>query len=179
MDEAEFNALVDAQMRYLDIINDKSVFTAKLLCQMHADWLGKIYEWAGCYRTVEMSKSGFIWPPAYRVAANMDSFESKLLRNYTPFRSQNPEEDCVALAKVHADFLLIHPYREGNGRMARWLTDLMCLQAGLPQLDYGFTGTGSKKRKATYLQGVIEGYGQDYRTLAIVFREALERATTR
>jgi len=34
---------------------------------MHYDWLGDIYEWAGRYRTVELAKDSFRWPPAYRV----------------------------------------------------------------------------------------------------------------
>jgi len=178
MDETEFEALVEVQESYLDRVNKDTTFTARFLCQMHADWLGSIYEWAGNYRTVEMSKSGFTWPPAFRVHANMESFEAKLLTKLTPFRMSSMDDGWYDLARVHADLLLIHPFREGNGRMARWLTDLMCLQAGLPQLDYGFTGLGSRNRKITYLNGVIEGYDQNYRTLATVFREAFKRATT-
>lgn len=177
MDEAEFSALLLAQDCYLHRVTKHTVFTAGLLCHMHKDWLGGIYEWAGSYRTVEMSKSGFTWPPAFRVAANMDRFEANHLAKLTPFRLQSLDEGCVSLAKVHAEFLLIHPFREGNGRMARWLTDLMCLQAGLPQLDYGFVGSGSRRQQAAYLKGVIQGYEQNYRPLADFFREALERAT--
>lgn len=109
----------------------------------------------------------------------MDAFESGLLAQLTPFRQSSMDESCRHLARVHADFLLFHPFREGNGRMARWLTDLMCLQAGPPQTDYGFTGPVSKRNQDTYLKGVIEGYDQNYRALTEVFREALEKATTR
>lgn len=178
MDEAEFEALIQAQERYLDIVTEETVFTAKFLCQMHRDWLGEIYEWAGSYRTVEMSKAGFTWPLAFRVSANMDAFEANLLRKLTPFRFPKMDEGCLALAKVHAEFLLIHPFREGNGRMARWLTDLMCLQAGLPQVNYAFVGRGSRRRKAAYLHGVIQGYEQNYRPLADFFLEALDITTT-
>ena len=40
-------------------------------------------------------------------------------------------------AAVHAEPILIHPFREGNGRCARLLATLMGLQAGLPALDFG------------------------------------------
>lgn len=160
-------------------MTEETVFTAKILCQMHRDWLGEIYEWAGSYRTVEMSKAGFTWPPAFRVPANMDAFESNLLSKLTPFRFGKVDEGCVSLAKIHAEFLLIHPFREGNGRMARWLTDLMCLQAGLPQVSYAFVGRGSRRRKATYLHAVIQGYEQNYCPLADFFLEALDITTTR
>ncbi len=89
------------------------------------------------------------------------------------------DDGYTVLAKVHAEFLLIHPFREGNGRMARWLTDLMCLQVGLPEMNYAFVGQGSRKRKAAYLQGVIQGYERNYRPLADFFRDALERTATR
>jgi cell filamentation protein len=177
MDEIEVRALSSIQRRYLDEVTEHTVFSAKFLCQMHRDWLSDIYEWAGNYRTVEMSKGNFSWPPAYRVAANMEQFEINILRKLTPFRSESIDSAVQNLAIVHAELLLIHPFREGNGRLSRWLTDLMCLQAGLPEPDYGFVGKGSKQRQAQYLQGVIKGYSQDYRLLADFFREALERST--
>jgi len=37
---------------------------------------------------------------------------------------------ATALAEVHAELILIHPFREGNGRLARLLALLMALQAG-------------------------------------------------
>ncbi len=34
--------------------------------------------------------------------------------------------------EVHEELVLIHPFREGNGRVARLLSTLMAFQAGLP-----------------------------------------------
>lgn len=66
MDRVEAAALVAAEERYLEIITNETVFTAELICRMHRDWLGEIYAWAGRYRTVEMQKGNFRWPPAFR-----------------------------------------------------------------------------------------------------------------
>jgi cell filamentation protein len=44
MDQAEADALEAVERRYLEIITDETIFTAKLICQMHRDWLGGIYE---------------------------------------------------------------------------------------------------------------------------------------
>ena len=41
-----------------------------------------------------------------------------------------------ALALTHAEFVLIHPFREGSGRLVRLLSTLMAVQASLPALDY-------------------------------------------
>jgi fido (protein-threonine AMPylation protein) len=44
----------------------------------------RIREWAGDYRTVNVAKGGFAWPPAYLVASHMEALESGLLREHTP-----------------------------------------------------------------------------------------------
>lgn len=176
MDKVEADALVTVQESYLSSITADTSFTAQLLCQMHRDWLGAIYEWAGQYRTVEMSKEGFAWPPAFRVADNMERFEREILAIKTPFRPKTCEQAVYDLAVIHAELLLIHPFREGNGRLARWLVALLCLQAGMFEPDYGFVGKGSRKQHQRYLQAVILGYDQDYRALASFFDDALGRA---
>jgi cell filamentation protein len=71
--------------------------------------------------------------------------------------------------------LLIHPFREGNGRLGRWIAELMLMQAGFTMPDYGLVGRGSKQVKASYLDAVVKGYYQDYSGLARFFEEALAR----
>ncbi len=39
-----------------------------------------------------------------------------------------------AIASLHWDFIAIHPYDDGNGRMARWLVNWMAMNAGYPPL---------------------------------------------
>ncbi len=175
MDVAEYEALLRAQEAYLQRISAETRFTAALIRELHRDWLGEIYEWAGQYRTLELSKGGFRWPPAYLVPENMARFEAGLLREHTPCRPAPLPEVARRIAEVHAELLLIHPFREGNGRLARWLADLMSLQAGYPVPDYGFAGRGSKRRQERYLQAVKRGYLRDYDGLVDFLREAVER----
>lgn len=175
IDAAEYQALLRAQEAYLQRISAETRFTAALFREMHRDWLGEIYEWAGAYRTVELSKGGFRWPPAYLVPENMARFEAGLLREHTPCRPGLLPEVARRIAEVHAELLLIHPFREGNGRLARWLADLMALQADYSVPDYGFAGRGSKGQQEHYLEAVKRGYLQDYDDLVDFFREAIER----
>lgn len=86
MDKAEYAALVAAQSRYLETLTAQTRFTSKRLREMHRDWLHEIYPWAGQYRTVELEKDGFLWPPAFLVAQNMAQFEAGLLKTHTPCR---------------------------------------------------------------------------------------------
>ena len=175
MDRAEHEALLAAQTAWLERVTAETRFTAEMLRQMHRDWLGGIYEWAGQYRTLELAKGDFRWPPAHRVAANMEAFSGGLLARHTPCRPGPVDAASRRVAEVHADLLLIHPFREGNGRLARWLADLMVFQAGLPAPDYGFVGRGARARQGAYLEAVKRGYGEDYEPLAAFFAGAIER----
>ena len=179
MGQAEAKALWLAQQKYLRRIAADTRFSTDIIREMHGDWLGGIYSWAGQFRTVEMSKGGFSWPPAFRVAANMAAFERHSLKRLTPCIANDVETAAPAMAEIQAELLLIHPFREGNGRLARWLTDLMAWQAGFPAPEYGFSGPGSKIRREHYLRAVIAGYGRNYDPLARLLAEGLRRALAR
>jgi cell filamentation protein len=175
LDLAEALALARVQETYYARLTAKTRFTAALVRQMHQDWLSDIYEWAGEYRQVELEKDGFRWPPAERVADNMLNFERGILRQHTPCNPPALDEVTKSIAIVHAELLLIHPFRDGNGRLARWLADIMAAQAGYPAPAYGFSGRGSKKRRADYLLAVQQGYVENYLPLARFFAEAILR----
>ena len=175
MYQAEFEALLRVQEAYSHIITADTRFTSALLRQMHRDWLGEIYEWAGTYRTVEMSKGGFAWPPALRVESNMEALETGLLRRRTPCQPAPLPDVARRIAEVHAELLLIHPFRDGNGRLARWLGSLMAQQAGYPPPLMRFSGRDSKSERERYLYAVQQGYLQNYPALTDFFRETIER----
>src|SRR5437879_12737796 len=85
---------------------------------------------------------------------------------YTPCRVTSAEEQAEAIAIVHAEFVLVHPFREGNGRCARLLAMLMGLQAGLPALDFGGI-RGAKKRG--YIAAVHSGMDHDSAPMTVAF----------
>jgi cell filamentation protein len=60
----------------------------------------------------------------------MRQFEHDQLARLTPCRFECIEDVVASLAEVHVELVLIHPFREGNGRIARLLSVLMALQAG-------------------------------------------------
>jgi cell filamentation protein len=122
-----------------------------------------------------VSKGDFAFPPAYLMRDNMNRFEGDTLGVLTPCRPAPIRDVCNAVAEVHAELLLIHPFREGNGWLARWLSNIMLVQAGMTIPDYGFVGKGARKRREDYLAAVIKGYYRDYFDLSLFFEEALRR----
>ena len=175
MDRIEYDALVRTQEAYLKKITERTKFSASMLSRMHRDWLGRIYAWSGKYRTVELQKDGFRWPPAVRVGENMSTFEKDVLARNTPCRPDSLQNVTRRMAEVHAELLLIHPFRDGNGRLARWLADIMASQAGFPPPKYEFSGKGSVRQRERYLCAVTRGYGRDYDPLAAFFVAAVTR----
>ena len=148
-------------------------FTAQDINVLHQQWLGTIYQWAGQHRQVNISKDGFTFAMTAQVSRLMTEFERDVLARYTPCNFNNRDEVIEALAITHCELVLIHPYREGNGRTSRLLATLMALQAGLPLLDFsGITG----KQKQAYFQAVQAGLGRDYELMKNIFRKVIARS---
>jgi len=73
------------------------------------------------------------------------------------------------------EFILIHPFREGNGRIGRLLANLMALQAGKPLLDFSaIDQTICLEGFNAYIQAMHSGHAGDYRPMKNIFREILE-----
>lgn len=83
---------------------------------------------AGEYRNydLEVRGAGFTPPPFYEISENMKEFTSMLNDNTDELR---PIEFA---AQVHYDFVWIHPFEDGNGRMARLLLNLVLVRNGYP-----------------------------------------------
>jgi cell filamentation protein len=60
MDETESQALKLAIDKMLGIYDESHQFTEADIRTMHKVWLGGIYEWAGSYRNVNLSKINFL-----------------------------------------------------------------------------------------------------------------------
>jgi cell filamentation protein len=174
MAHRESEALVEATQQLIDETRVDQRFTGQDICRMHRRWLGAIYAWAGEYRSVNVSKGGFMFAAAGLVPRLMEELERCSLRQFTPCRFEQPSDQAMAIATVHVEFLLIHPFREGNGRCARLLATLMGLQAGLPPLDFG----GIRGRtKRSYIAAVQAGLDRNYAPMAEIFGAVIARTS--
>ena len=70
----------------------------------------------------------------FRFAEPLDVPEQMrlLIQEVNELRGRSDVEVLVAAAKVHYDFVLIHPFDDGNGRMARLLMNLVLIKFGFP-----------------------------------------------
>ena len=176
MARAESRALLGAQDRLVEVFSLEHRFTSGDIREIHSVWLKAIYPWAGQYRTVNMAKGGFHFAAAREVPRLMSEFERRQLAQYSPCRFTDELEIAQALAMVHAELVLVHPFREGNGRCARLLALLMALQAGLPPLDFtSWTGSGGKD----YIAAIHAAIAADYEPMIRLFSGVIRRSSGR
>lgn len=130
---AEFEGFLRADIVLTEALTPTTNFTLNYLLETHRLALGHLYAFAGRYREVNISKGGFAFPAARFLAGSMQQFEQEWLRKPTP-PDQNAVLDLVSA--IHGELLFIHPFREGNGRTARLLANLMLERQGLGRLRW-------------------------------------------
>jgi len=172
MEQAESEALLAVQEWAVAHFDAGHRFTAEDITTLHRQWLGGIYAWAGEYRQVNMAKGDFMFAAAAQVPRLMAEFERKELAAYTPCEGMDEARLIQALAITHAELVLIHPFREGNGRCARLLAWLMALQAGFPPLDFS---PMAGRNKAGYIAAIHAALERDYAPMQARFKAVIRR----
>lgn len=148
---------------------DRSELTFQCISDWHRQWLGPLYEWAGMLRSVNMSKGGFPFAAASNLPQLVTEFEANFLSRFNEIRLFDEQALVSFLAKSHVEFILIHPFREGNGRISRLLIDVMCSEANLGPLDYSLF----ERHKEFYFKSIQAGVNGDYVHLERLIRDTL------
>lgn len=74
---------------------------------------------------------------ACRYLSEMARFGARLSA-LTPFTPDMDRPTLLArLAELHGELVMIHPFRDGNGRVTRLLGDLLLMQAEHPPIQMG------------------------------------------
>ena len=139
------------------------------LAEWHRLWLGNVYVWAGQLRSVNLGKGGFQFAAAAQLPRLLQDFELQCLRPSTPCTDMDGEALAQAIALCHVEFILIHPFREGNGRLSRLLADVMAMQAGHGLLDY----TTWDADKTAYFAAIQKGMSRNYQPMQALVSAAL------
>lgn len=164
---AEAEGFFRAELVLYGELNDDTVFDVSYIKRLHRLALERVYEFAGKFRGVNISKGGFTFPAAKFLDASMKDFEVTVLRN-EPSVPSSREALIAHMAIVHAELLFIHPFREGNGRAARLLLDLLALKHGYEKLDF----KPMKDRFDDYVAAVQHAASGDYAAMEQLIRSA-------
>lgn len=167
---AEDQAFEAALEHLIPMYHGGYCFTAADIRTMHKAWLGELYEDAGEYRTVNASEEEVHYAPARQIPKLMKAFEKTVLCKHTPCSALAASRIVQALAHVHVEVMLIHPFLTGNSGVARMLSTIMALQAGLPLLKFQDI-TGAKQSK--YRDALSSGLNEDYVPMVRLFEQII------
>ena len=132
---SEFEGFLKAEIELTEKLTTRTKFTATYILKIHKLALGHLYSFAGKYRDVNISKGGFPFAAARFLPESMKSFEDEILSQLQN-RYSDKSQLIKDIAEVHGELLFIHPFREGNGRTARILANLMTRKQGFGSLKF-------------------------------------------
>lgn len=167
---AELEGFMYAELFLESKLTKRTQFNIAYILNIHKLAFDNLYSFAGKYRTVNLSKGGFVFPSALYIPQSMKSFEKEVL-NTLPNNYVSFEALIKDVAKVHAELLFIHPFREGNGRTARVLANMMLRKQGYEKLNFShFTG----ELFPLYIQAVQQAATCNYTYMEQIIKQCFE-----
>ncbi|WP_024681333.1 putative adenosine monophosphate-protein transferase Fic [Pseudomonas syringae] len=129
--------------------------------QLHRQLFSDLYEWAGEIRTVDISKGGTRFCTCARIEAEALKIFTKL-QEVDWLRKQDKDSFCGLLAEYYCELNMIHPFREGNGRVQRIFFEHLALSAGY-ELDW------ENISQQEWIQANIDGVDVNYGPMKKIF----------
>jgi cell filamentation protein len=164
LEALELNATIARMPEVIEHIKNKSI-NLKLWQDLHKILFQDIYEWAGQFRTVQMSKGKTIF--AYPENIKSEGIRIlKELKSENYLRGLSKSEFPLRLSYYFSECNVLHPFREGNGRTQKLLFSEIISQAGY-RIEWKELSTEN------HLKGVIEGYHHRFATLSTAFEKIL------
>lgn len=164
LDYAESQALLKTYEKAALDYSETHKFTESNIRSLHKLFLNAIYEWAGEYRTIDISSEDIRWCHAKYIESEMKRFD-EILKELTPLTHNLSRNKLLeSLAKIQGELIVIHPFSDGNGRIARLLSDLLLMQAQLEPMGKDFFY--DNKIKQEYYSAIREVWSlRDYKKL--------------
>ncbi len=166
----EERALAKAYETLLTEVRVDTRLTAELILHIHRRIFGELFDWAGRWRTVNISKPGITWPPPAYLDENIRQFERDVLQPLDASALGDEATLCSAVAKIQSEFLVIHPFREGNARTIKVVTDLLAVQTGRAMLVYDQTDEGRDR----YIFAASQAFKRNYGPMEEIIRQAAQ-----
>lgn len=131
-------------------------FTVSHINQIHRAMFGNVWDWAGKYRRT--NKSVGVAP--HRISTEMAKLEEDMR-----FWGQEKSFDCLEMAaRVHHRLVWIHPYENGNGRLGRFIGDMVLSSFGYERVAWPRLNDSGKERNL-YIQAMKDADEGDFSAL--------------
>ena len=156
INEVEDRNLTILYKYVFDEFDANTPLTMKIINDWHKRLFYNIFPFAGKYRTVELHKGdeSSEFPMTWRIdfLKGLPEFE-KLLLEADNIAFHNINDIAIKVSEIICEFLFIHPYREGNGRISRLIGDYLLVKNDFPPV-----GANLKVDESEYIRRLHVGY---------------------
>lgn len=133
--------------------------------KLHRELFSELYEWAGELRNVDISKGGTRFCNWTRIDAEAQRIFAEMQREDW-LSGLSKDRFCEKLSEYYCELNVIHPFREGNGRVQRLLFEHIALAAG-----YELVWEGVQQNE--WIQANIDGFNVNYEAMASIFKRVV------
>ncbi|MFH2085424.1 MAG: Fic family protein [bacterium] len=173
---------LEGTKRGLDYIskNYSQTITPDLILSIHHIAFGWIFlEWAGKFRTIRVEFSGKEAVQPNQVPLLITNLCADLEERIKHLESNSDEyihKVVELLAWVQHGFVLIHPFQDYNGRLARMLTICILLKLNLPPIEIKVDNDEDRQR---YLNAMYAADAGNYSKLEKLIEAALNESLSK
>lgn len=143
-------------------------YSLDYLQHLHHTLFEALYDWAGLIRDVSIAKGSTRFCIPSRIQPEAQKLFAALA-NERWLAGLSKKSLCNRLAEYYCEFNMIHPFREGNGRVQRIFFEHLALSVGY-ELNW------SAITQDEWIQANINGVQVDYAKMEALFSEALDKS---
>ena len=173
-DQAEARNLSEALDFLEELAKDvRQPITERDVRQLHDFVLKGLHVDAGRYRSVPVTISGSKFPPPQpeSVPSQMEEFGHWLSEASKVTKQAFADvSGLLAAAAAHTSFVTIHPFIDGNGRVARLLMNLMLMRHGFP------IAIITKEDRVRYYEALEDSQSSDLTPFVTLLSECIDES---
>ncbi|MBS4043777.1 MAG: Fic family protein [Chitinophagaceae bacterium] len=168
LNEFEAKGIVKAEL-YVFALDTEVEISTTLILDIHKTAFEELYDWAGKWRNVNVVVGQLTPPEPAQIIHLMYQFIDNL--NFKISVSKTKNEIVDTLIYAHYEFVKIHPFNNGNGRIGRLLMNLVTMKLGYKPLEL-YKREGESRK--TYIQSMQEADKGNFELLDSLIRQELE-----
>lgn len=150
-----------------------SDISAKYISNLHFTVFSGLYKWAGQYRNVDVSKGDTRFANWKFLDGLMREWEINSNSKLSEFDG-SVESMASITAFINIEFIAVHPFREGNGRVIRFLLDQVAVNSGFDKIWGNQDFSDAFQRE--YIEASSQGVNlKDYRLMESIIKRNLRK----
>lgn len=174
----EAELLTQAYQTFIQELQPDTAFDETYFQSLHQRTFESLYEWAGVYRSHDMSKGGSLFCRAeYLPIESQHIFTQLATEHYLKQAAASPVEVFAErLAHYQSEIIALHPFYELNGRITRLFFDLIAIANGYNPIDYS-PALSTHQEPNAYIQASIHCVQHaDHQLLKDIILQGLSKA---